>query len=787
MNHIYILITVVYIFLPTKIFSQNILKYKIDSVNFNSNYNDFAAVFYEEDTLYFSDKYEQIAVRQFGGKRRTHFSDIYSLNSNNYKLNNLIKSINTRFNEGTISISSDGKTVFFTRNSYFNKIMRKQNDKGLNLQIFYIELLENGTWSKEKDLPFNSLDYSIGHPSISKDGTVLYFASDMPNGYGGTDIYKVEINNIIFKVQIESLNNLVELKAENFKFYSNISYNKDGNKYNYTIGASSDYAYIKKLRKRISEDYEDCFVVAFKNGKKINIESAIKSKKWRKPVNLGGDINSSANESFPFITSNNTLYFSSSDKKGFGGLDIYMSKKNNGEYKTKVNLGEPINSEYDDFSFVILDDKNITQTGFFASTRGNKKAQKSNIYSWESLYKQLNISGIVKTPDNNVARNIKLQITDADSNVTTLQTDINGKYSFLVKKRSLYNITIEDPQYFKYSADVSTVIKEVPETIKHEIQLETYPTLVVKPIDQNGNPIIQMRVIITDEKSYKKFSGITNNRGLSYEFFNEYNLGDEVKFDISLKKRGYLSKNIKFTSIIEHGGDIVVPVEYLVFVKNMADTINGRIYDNLTNTALSGEILLFDSISGNTIAKAFSNKRGEYKLIVPKKRGDFEEERLFTVIKIKGYEDNIIKFEAKSFENERPPYYNKDIRMKIKINEKQIIKFHNIYFDLGKSDLKQASLVVLDKLIEVMNNNEMTIELSAHTDSRSNKRVNKKLSLKRAINAQRYMEEKGIDKKRIIAKGYGERKLLNACKDGVYCSEEEHAINRRIEVKILSK
>jgi len=219
------------------------------------------------------------------------------------------------------------------------------------------------------------------------------------------------------------------------------------------------------------------------------------------------------------------------------------------------------------------------------------------------------------------------------------------------------------------------------------------------------------------------------------------------------------------------------------------DTIKGKIIDNLTDKPLIGATLclLIDSISGDTLAKAYTDENGNFSLVVPKKREEDEEEHLFTVIEKEGYEDKVIDFEGRYNDTDRPPLTNLDVAMKVKIKEKQVIEFHNIYFDFGKADLKPSSIQVLDKLIDVMNENpKMKIELSAHTDSKSSKRFNQKLSDKRARSAKIYMVSKGIVAERIIAKGYGETRLLNRCKDGVDCSDEEHAINRRIEVKVLS-
>ncbi len=77
------------------------------------------------------------------------------------------------------------------------------------------------------------------------------------------------------------------------------------------------------------------------------------------------------------------------------------------------------------------------------------------------------------------------------------------------------------------------------------------------------------------------------------------------------------------------------------------------------------------------------------------------------------------------------------------------------------------------------------MELSSHTDSRSAADYNLKLSQRRADAAKKYIVEKGIAQNRIVAVGYGETRLLNRCADGVECSEEEHQLNRRTEIKTI--
>ncbi|MFC6996364.1 OmpA family protein [Rufibacter roseus] len=116
------------------------------------------------------------------------------------------------------------------------------------------------------------------------------------------------------------------------------------------------------------------------------------------------------------------------------------------------------------------------------------------------------------------------------------------------------------------------------------------------------------------------------------------------------------------------------------------------------------------------------------------------------------------------------------------------IVIENIYYDLDKYDLRPEAIVELDKVVAMLRDNPtVKIELSSHTDSRESHRYNQILSDMRASVAVKYIISQGIDPKRVVDKGYGETKLLNHCKDGVSCSEEEHQLNRRTEFKILKK
>lgn len=115
------------------------------------------------------------------------------------------------------------------------------------------------------------------------------------------------------------------------------------------------------------------------------------------------------------------------------------------------------------------------------------------------------------------------------------------------------------------------------------------------------------------------------------------------------------------------------------------------------------------------------------------------------------------------------------------------IRMNNIYYDFDKADILPDAEKDLQFLVDLMNKYpDMKIELSSHTDAQGRDDYNEKLSQRRADSAKAWMVAKGIVADRIVAVGYGEKFILNRCKNGVECPDEEHRYNRRTEFKIIA-
>jgi len=100
------------------------------------------------------------------------------------------ENLNGPFHDGTSTFNAEQDMIIYTRSAMRNEKKRLLNEENENQFFLYTSNKTEEGWSEPEKLPFNRVDYSIGHPSLTYDGKTLYFSSDMPGGYGGSDIYK---------------------------------------------------------------------------------------------------------------------------------------------------------------------------------------------------------------------------------------------------------------------------------------------------------------------------------------------------------------------------------------------------------------------------------------------------------------------------------------------------------------------------------------------------------------------------------------------------------------------
>jgi outer membrane protein OmpA-like peptidoglycan-associated protein/tetratricopeptide (TPR) repeat protein len=172
-------------------------KFNVQNLGFNSKVSDFGGTL-KDGKLYITSA--RNSSRKTYGWNEQPFLDIYELSKNSddsYQPAVLLDDeINTKYHEGVVSFSPDGNTMYFSRESFFEKEYEKDSITKTRYSLLHLfKATKSGSsWSNVEGFPLNTKNYSVKNPSVSTDGKTLYFASNMPNGYGGFDIYKASIN-----------------------------------------------------------------------------------------------------------------------------------------------------------------------------------------------------------------------------------------------------------------------------------------------------------------------------------------------------------------------------------------------------------------------------------------------------------------------------------------------------------------------------------------------------------------------------------------------------------------
>lgn len=175
-------------------------KFTIKTIGINTKNSDFGTAFYGNNQLVYATPKKGISlVNDVWEKNGQRFLDLYIVDiaEDGELLNesHLKGDVNSRYHEADVIFTKDRKTVYFTRNNYYNKKLARDAKQMANLAMFKATVNDHGEWVNIIPMPFNDVSYSVGHPALSSDEKTLYFISDMPGTLGETDIYKVSINS----------------------------------------------------------------------------------------------------------------------------------------------------------------------------------------------------------------------------------------------------------------------------------------------------------------------------------------------------------------------------------------------------------------------------------------------------------------------------------------------------------------------------------------------------------------------------------------------------------------
>ncbi|VXC16740.1 Flagellar motor protein MotB [Flavobacterium sp. 9AF] len=208
-----------------------------------------------------------------------------------------------------------------------------------------------------------------------------------------------------------------------------------------------------------------------------------------KPINLGTEINTKNREQFPFISDENKLFFASDGHPGFGLLDVFMSEYKNDIFSKPLNLGLPVNTHYDDFSFIYNDS---SQRGFFASNRDNGIGD-DDIYSFLQTAPlkdfQYYIKGIVidEETNENIDQVTVFLFNDKEENIGEKTISKDENFYFDVRPGS-YKISTYHPDYIPAEKTVTILDNGNSET-KEIIKMKRIPkTFLEELIAEEGDP-----------------------------------------------------------------------------------------------------------------------------------------------------------------------------------------------------------------------------------------------------------------------------------------------------------
>lgn len=186
----------------------------------NKGQSDFGAFLTNENELYFSSTRSDKKTDKWNNQP---YLDIFkSVRNSNGSFSDPVEvsELNTPFHDGPVTISQDGKTMFFARDGHSEGEFQKNKSSNTKVgqQGLYKATKNGEKWTNVEALPFNSKSYSVTNPSLSADGKTLYFASNMPGGIGESDIWKVAVNSNGYGKPENLGSNVNTAGKENFPF-----------------------------------------------------------------------------------------------------------------------------------------------------------------------------------------------------------------------------------------------------------------------------------------------------------------------------------------------------------------------------------------------------------------------------------------------------------------------------------------------------------------------------------------------------------------------------------------
>lgn len=747
----------------------------------NTDVSDFSPVFYKKGIAFISNRGQRDLLNGDNDAATNqaflsiYYSEMTSTGDDSAVFKpakKITNKINKDFHNGPVSLSGDGSLMAFNRvNGYaqsrsVNKINR--------IRIYTCRQKGNG-WTKPEAFPYNSNDYSVAHPALSYDGQYLYFSSDMPGGQGGKDLW-------VCKKEGESWGKPVNLGPEVNTPGNEVfpSLRKDGMLF-FSSDGHSGFGGL------------DIFSASYQDGK------------WGDVANQGAPLNSPTDDfGITFNEQASRGYFSSDRPGGKGSDDVYSFVVTN---KFLRIAGSVLTSK--DPKDVLPDTKVtlITEDGQVVKA---VKTDTKGAFLFNNLPSDKKYLMTLDENDPALASRSKYYMTDEKGNLVrvTIAHAMGGRFTF----QNLPTDPNAPPQLLS-DDDLITIAGNLVSAGNPPVPLSNTS---VNLLDDNGN-VVQTtttnafgaftftrlppdktylvaladgsdlklspnsRIVITNKSGKELMSTAPDANG---HFSFKILASDRTTLEAMTVTDPELRLDLRGALVAGDGSNTLLPNMKLTIVNEKGEVVQSVTTDsqgrfNFVNLPADKTYLVMVDENG-----ADPKLSGYTKLYIKDEKGRIVKE--LRIGRSGKYELRVLPSDRNtlSFVYVEDPWLQV-LQMKEKAKQDSLLIIENIYYEYGEYKILPAAELTLEKVVRVMKlDPKITIEVSAHTDSRATKEFNLALSKKRAKAAVDYIVARGIDPKRLTSIGYGESKLLNKCADGVECSEEEHAKNRRTEFKI---
>lgn len=485
---------------------------------------------------------------------------------------------------------------------------------------------------------------------------------------------------------------------------------------------------------------------------------------WREdhyclPINLGPNVNTPGNELFPYLHDDGTLYFASDRMGGMGGLDIYFAE-NQGElaFGNAFNCGHPVNSTMDDFGLV-LDMSGVH--GFFASAR-HGGAGKDDIYEL-TLTDPLALKYLAQPKK-------KIAVKDMYSG-----QPLAGAVVVVLRQAA--------PNHFT-GATEDYIIKAYKNPETGELEINEIP------IDPFNGALIPNTSYIADSNGMVEVALFDSD---NYIFLASHYGYEDATAEVNSQDLNDLVLSLQPIDCVAWEGRVTNKRSGLAIPFASLALVNLCTGETVEVRANENGYYSFPCLPSNCDYVLLGSRhqfKAENVLITPADMQNIQTERpsldlaLMPVATSEESSPEAIDEKGAGIEEEDLSSPSPPRNLEELLNEGLVMEMKNIYYDLDNAEINRPeSLEELDKLADFLQRHpDLMVELRAHTDQRGSATYNLFLSEKRASAAMEYLRKKGVSPKRMVAKGLGKSEPVVDCTKG--CSEAEHQLNRRTEMRI---